>query len=80
MRPFAQQDDGDAEIAAGLGDAAEPLRGGGAGGGGQHHRDGLRAVFAVCGLRSGRAGRSWLRPHRAPSSSAGGTETPRMGG
>ena len=51
MRPVAQQDDGDAEIAAGFGDAGQPLRGGGAGGGGQHHRDGLRAVFAVlvCG-------------------------------
>ena len=51
VRPFAEQDGGDAEIAAGFGDASQPLRGGGAGGGGQHHRKGLRAVVAVfvCG-------------------------------
>ena len=48
MRPVAEQDDGDAEIAAGGGDAGQPLRGCGAGGG-QHYRDGLRAVVAVCG-------------------------------
>ena len=47
VRPFAQQDGGDAEVAAGLGDAGQPLRGGGAGGAGQHHHDSLRAVFAV---------------------------------
>ena len=50
VRPSAQQDDGDAEIAAGFGDAGQPLRGGGSGGGGQHHRDGLRAVCGVCGV------------------------------
>ena len=64
VRPAAQQDDGDAEIAAGLGDAGQPLRGGGAGSGGQHHRDGLRAVRRR--RRCGHGGRSWLRPHRAP--------------
>ena len=37
------------EIAAGFGDAGEPLRGGRAGSGGHHHRDGLRAAVAVGG-------------------------------
>ena len=43
--PVAEQDDGDAEIAAGGGDAGQPLRGGGVRGG-QQHRGGLRAVVA----------------------------------
>ena len=44
MWPAAQHDDGDLQIAAGLGDSGQPLRGGRAGSGGHHHRDGLRAA------------------------------------
>ena len=80
MRPAAQQDDGDAETAAGFGDASQPLRGGGAGGGGQHHRDGLRAVFAVS-PSAVRARRTIMASASSSAvSSAGGTTTPRMGG
>ena len=77
VRPVAEQDDGDAEIAAGGGDAGQPLRGGGAGAA-------ASTTATACGPSSPSAVRArrtiMASASSSAASSAGGTRTPRMGG